>query len=120
MNDWRERDGYYPSTQPCCVCGSTNQTGSEPRFNYVVCEEHSKLSPVEVGERKKNSRCQILEIGPNNPDNICGKPATRIYKDEPHCEEHYQEQLHYASSLDGGGLLTLKNAGSLVFRKDLK
>ena len=53
--DWRDRE-YYPSNEPCCVCGSTVQTGSEPRFGYVVCKEHSKLSPIEINERRTDGQ----------------------------------------------------------------
>ena len=50
--DWRETKGYMQSQQSCCVCGSTHLIGIEPRFNYSVCEEHSKMSPVEVSYKK--------------------------------------------------------------------
>jgi hypothetical protein len=47
--DWRSYR-FHPSELPCCVCGSTVQTGQEPRFGYVVCEEHSRLSPVDINK----------------------------------------------------------------------
>ncbi|PLS18980.1 hypothetical protein CVD28_00840 [Bacillus sp. M6-12] len=46
-----ERFGYA-TTNPCDVCGAEGNNQSEPRFGYVVCEEHFKLSPVEVSQRK--------------------------------------------------------------------
>jgi hypothetical protein len=48
-NDWRF-GGYYLSANPCCVCGSLHKIGTEPRFGYPVCEEHSKLAPVQISE----------------------------------------------------------------------
>lgn len=51
--DWREAYGYYPTEQPCCICGNSSQTGIEPRFGYVVCQTHHTLSPTEVSERRK-------------------------------------------------------------------
>jgi hypothetical protein len=48
--DWRSK-GFYESNKPCCICGSTDKIGIEPRFNYSVCEQHSKLSPVQVTYR---------------------------------------------------------------------
>jgi hypothetical protein len=52
--DWRDF-GYYYTDKPCCICGSTHEIGSEPRFCYTVCEEHSKLSPVEISRMRKNA-----------------------------------------------------------------
>lgn len=49
--DWRSQ-GFYQSSSPCCVCGNIHQTGQEPRFGYVVCEQHSKLSPIEVNKQR--------------------------------------------------------------------
>lgn len=45
--DWRD-EGWYKTDKPCCVCGSTQEVGQEPRFGYCVCREHSTLSPVEI------------------------------------------------------------------------
>ena len=50
--DWRDAYGYYYSDKHCCICGTTNRTGSEPRFGYVVCQRHSKLSPMEINKYK--------------------------------------------------------------------
>lgn len=33
---------------PCQVCGKEKNNAMEPRFGYVVCEEHVNMSPVEV------------------------------------------------------------------------
>jgi hypothetical protein len=52
--DWRNERGFYWSTMRCCICGSAHRTGMEPRFNYVVCEEHSTLTPVQVGEQRQD------------------------------------------------------------------
>lgn len=54
--DWQHRNGYFSSFEACCVCGSKHQTGLEPRFGYVVCEHHSKLSPVEVSEKRTDRK----------------------------------------------------------------
>jgi hypothetical protein len=51
-DDWRDNKTFYPTDQPCCVCGSTLKSGWELRFGYVVCELHSKLSPIEICSRK--------------------------------------------------------------------
>lgn len=48
-HDWRDFS-FYPTDAPCCICGSTENTGIEPRFAYVVCETHSKLSPQAVSK----------------------------------------------------------------------
>lgn len=53
--DWRDYS-YYPTDEPCVVCGSVEQTGIEPRFGYVVCEEHSKLSPVEINKLRTDGK----------------------------------------------------------------
>ena len=53
--DWRYFN-YYSSIMPCCICGSTEQIGIEPRFGYPVCEEHSKLSPVEISHQRKDRK----------------------------------------------------------------
>jgi hypothetical protein len=37
----------YQTILPCCICGSI-PAEVEPRFGYIVCEEHSKLSPVNI------------------------------------------------------------------------
>jgi hypothetical protein len=52
LPDWRIQK-FYVTNEPCCVCGRTWMTGIEPRFNYVVCEEHSTLSPVEISRLRK-------------------------------------------------------------------
>lgn len=59
--DWRDIKGYYPWPEGnppmgCCVCGSTHHIGLEPRFNYPVCEEHSKLSPVQVSKQRTDGK----------------------------------------------------------------
>lgn len=38
----------HSSNKPCAVCGKHNNNSVEPRFLYTVCEEHEKLSPVEI------------------------------------------------------------------------
>jgi translation initiation factor 2 beta subunit (eIF-2beta)/eIF-5 len=42
----------YPTDAPCCICGMVDNNKLEPRFCYVVCSEHQKLSPVEVSKIK--------------------------------------------------------------------
>lgn len=47
--DWRT--SFYPTDiRPCVVCGSVHQIGIEPRYGYAVCEEHAKMSAIEVSE----------------------------------------------------------------------
>jgi hypothetical protein len=46
-----ERFGYA-TDKPCDVCGKEGGNQSEPRFGYVVCEDHYKLSPLEVSQLK--------------------------------------------------------------------
>jgi DnaJ-class molecular chaperone len=45
----------YETNIPCDVCGKKGNNQSEPRFGYVVCEVHYKMSPVEVSEAKYKS-----------------------------------------------------------------
>lgn len=40
----------YESEKPCEVCNKKENTKSEPRFHYVVCEEHSTMNPVEMSK----------------------------------------------------------------------
>lgn len=54
--DWRLAAGYYPVVGPCCVCRSHVQIGLEPRFLYPVCEEHSKLSPVQINDARTDGK----------------------------------------------------------------
>lgn len=42
----------YETNKPCDVCGKGGNNRLEPRFGYSVCEEHYRLSPVEVSELK--------------------------------------------------------------------
>lgn len=58
LPDWREVKRFYQVKGECEVCGSTHQIGAEPRFAYKVCEQHSDLSPIEVGTRS-NERAAI-------------------------------------------------------------
>lgn len=44
----------YLTDLPCEICNNT-PAEIEPRFNYVVCELHSKLSPVEISRLIKIS-----------------------------------------------------------------
>lgn len=50
--DWRDYN-WYPSKSPCCICGTTFNTGTEPRFGYTVCEKHSKVSPNTIWNIQK-------------------------------------------------------------------
>jgi len=40
----------YESDESCCVCGKVGECKSEPRFNYVVCQEHANITPIETNE----------------------------------------------------------------------
>lgn len=40
----------YKTNEACDVCGKIGNNQSEPRFGYVVCEEHYKMTPVEISE----------------------------------------------------------------------
>lgn len=57
--DW---DNFgYETDEPCEVCGKIGKNKAEPRFYYVVCEEHSKLTPVEVSmERDKRDATKLF------------------------------------------------------------
>jgi hypothetical protein len=55
LADWRT-NSYYPTHKPCCICGSTTLIGIEPRFNYAVCQQHSKLSPVEINKERTDGK----------------------------------------------------------------
>jgi len=46
----------YPTSRPCSVCGRRNNNQLEPRFGYVVCEDHQHVPPVEVGKLERNKR----------------------------------------------------------------
>lgn len=46
----------YPTNQPCDVCEKSGNNQLEPRFGYVVCEEHYQLSPVEVSKKRDEKR----------------------------------------------------------------
>lgn len=47
MDSSWERFGY-PVRQPCEVCKKVADNKLEPRFGYVICEEHHEMTPVEV------------------------------------------------------------------------
>lgn len=51
----------YQSNTPCEICGKTEDTRMEPRFSYVVCEEHSKLSPIEVSNHNERRDAGLQE-----------------------------------------------------------
>lgn len=38
----------YDTDKPCDVCGKVKNNKTEPRFGYVVCEDHYDVSPVDV------------------------------------------------------------------------
>lgn len=38
----------YPSSDPCVVCKAVKNNQSEPRFSYVVCEDHQNIPPTEI------------------------------------------------------------------------
>lgn len=42
----------YETDKACDVCGKEGVNQIEPRFNYVVCESHYKMTPLEVSEIK--------------------------------------------------------------------
>ena len=42
----------YPSLEPCQVCGKHLNNQSEPRFGYVVCQNHQGVAPVDIPEKR--------------------------------------------------------------------
>lgn len=38
----------YPVKDPCVVCKKTGDNKLEPRFGYVICEEHHHIPPAEL------------------------------------------------------------------------
>lgn len=61
--DWRRRGGFYASTKPCRVCGTTERTGIEPRFGYVVCEVHQNTPPNQVlYEKHDTNPCKDQQV----------------------------------------------------------
>jgi len=51
MEDWKNFG--YETNKPCDVCGKEGDNQMEPRFGYVVCEEHYKMTPLQVTEAKE-------------------------------------------------------------------
>lgn len=45
----------YPTDKPCQVCGA-KPAEIEPRFGYIVCEKHSKLTPLQIQNMSKLDR----------------------------------------------------------------
>jgi len=48
-NNW-QLDTFYKTDKPCCVCGKVMNNGLEPRFFYVVCQDHSYIAPAYIKE----------------------------------------------------------------------
>jgi hypothetical protein len=46
----------YETNEPCEVCGKRGNNRIEPRFSYVVCEKHFKLTPIQVSESRKTKK----------------------------------------------------------------
>jgi hypothetical protein len=44
----------YPSKEPCAVCGIHKNNQMEPRFSYVVCEDHQSTPPTEITRAKRS------------------------------------------------------------------
>jgi hypothetical protein len=51
--DWRDQYGYYHTPQACCVCGSKEKIGIEPRCGYAVCAKHSTIPPADIADHIK-------------------------------------------------------------------
>jgi len=47
------KDFGYPSKSPCEVCGRHINNQAEPRFLYVVCEEHQWVAPNQIFAEKE-------------------------------------------------------------------
>lgn len=47
----------YPSSRPCEICGRHINNQAEPRFGYVVCEEHQAIPPNQISAEKE--KCNI-------------------------------------------------------------
>lgn len=43
----------YPSCLPCEICGRHINNQAEPRFYYVVCEEHQAVAPNMISAEKE-------------------------------------------------------------------
>jgi len=54
--DWRGAN-FMPTDAHCCICGSTELIGSEPRFLYDVCQTHSRFSPVLISALRSAKLC---------------------------------------------------------------
>lgn len=61
----------YDTDEPCEVCGKIGKNKSEPRFYYVVCEEHHTLTPVELS----------MEIGKRDATMLFTKSVEPFTKD---------------------------------------
>ena len=46
----------YPSSEECEVCGKYKNNQMEPRFLYVVCEDHQNVAPINI-KREKEKTC---------------------------------------------------------------
>jgi hypothetical protein len=48
--DWREGNFYSveDETKKCAICGVNKNLGLEPRFGYIVCENHKDVPPVKI------------------------------------------------------------------------
>jgi hypothetical protein len=38
----------HQSEKPCAVCNKHKNNQIEPRFGYVVCEDHQDVKPIEI------------------------------------------------------------------------
>lgn len=45
----------YETQEPCQICGA-KPAKMEPRFGYIVCEEHSKLTPIGVSDELEKKK----------------------------------------------------------------
>jgi hypothetical protein len=48
MNADKNSFGYPAPEVPCRVCGGFKNNQSEPRFGYVVCEDHQDVQPIHI------------------------------------------------------------------------
>lgn len=55
----------YPSKEACAVCGGHKNNQSEPRFGYVVCEDHQSVAPVDIKERPMPTKDRLRDLAQN-------------------------------------------------------
>lgn len=94
--DWRDEKSYYKTEGKCAVCASTEKIGIEPRFGYSVCETHSRLTAIEVGQRTE----QIEELEQKTFREVKINDFFKISKDSRHWEQKKSHTEYMRSAHD--------------------